>query len=70
MGKPSKQELDTIFGTHKDEEVVTIILTKGELKAGEGFGKELSGLNASRYVTALNLRCVRSLRSSSFFLNV
>ncbi|CAO1625410.1 unnamed protein product [Jaminaea pallidilutea] len=33
MGHPSKQQLDSDFGTHKDVDVVTQILEKGELQA-------------------------------------
>lgn len=33
LGKPSKQQLDTIFGTHNDTAVVEQILEKGELQS-------------------------------------
>ena len=36
LGQPSKQQLDTDFGTHKDDEVVKHILEKGKSQAGEG----------------------------------
>ena len=50
LGRPSKQQLETVFGTSNEDEVVKQILEKGELKAGEGFSKELSGMNPSRSV--------------------
>lgn len=33
MGNPSKQQLDTAFGTHTDTDVVEIILKEGDLQA-------------------------------------
>ncbi|KAH7105606.1 DUF1960-domain-containing protein [Auriculariales sp. MPI-PUGE-AT-0066] len=56
LGKPSKQQLDTDFNTHKDDDVIKAILEKGELKAAEGYGKELSGLNASRGGNSIDTR--------------
>ncbi|EJD53643.1 DUF1960-domain-containing protein [Auricularia subglabra TFB-10046 SS5] len=56
LGRPSKQQLDTVFGSHKEDDVVKAILEKGSLKAGEGFQKELSGLNTSRGGTAIDTR--------------
>jgi Shwachman-Bodian-Diamond syndrome (SBDS) protein len=35
LGRPSKQELDNVFGTHVDVEVVQQILEKGKEEAGE-----------------------------------
>ena len=52
LGRPSKQQLENVFGSSKEDDVVKFILEKGTLKAGEGFGKELSGINVSRYVLA------------------
>ncbi|EPQ27637.1 uncharacterized protein PFL1_04775 [Pseudozyma flocculosa PF-1] len=40
MGQPSKQQLDTVFGTHKDDEVAKILLERGQLQsanAKEGY---------------------------------
>ena len=31
LGRPSKQQLDSVFGTHTDTDVVTAILEKGQL---------------------------------------
>jgi len=53
---PSKQQLEAIFDTSKVDEVVEVILKKGELKGGEGFGKELSGLNPARGGTSIDTR--------------
>ncbi|GAA6011901.1 hypothetical protein JCM8202_004192 [Rhodotorula sphaerocarpa] len=36
MQRASKQDLDTVFGTTKDDEIVEQILTKGQIKASEG----------------------------------
>lgn len=33
MGHPSKQQLDSVFGTHKDADVVEQILKNGEMQA-------------------------------------
>lgn len=35
LRRPSKQELDTEFGTHVDVDVIQIILEKGKEEAGE-----------------------------------
>ncbi|EIM87967.1 DUF1960-domain-containing protein, partial [Stereum hirsutum FP-91666 SS1] len=35
LGKPSKQDLDNVFGTHVDTEVITQILQKGKEEASE-----------------------------------
>ena len=37
LGTPSKQQLDTVFGTTKDVDVVTVILEKGKEQSGNGF---------------------------------
>ncbi|KAF8969407.1 DUF1960-domain-containing protein [Flammula alnicola] len=36
LRQPSKQQLDTVFGTHKDVDVVEFILKNGKEQAGEG----------------------------------
>lgn len=33
MGRPSKQQLDSVFDSHKDVDVVTHILERGQLQA-------------------------------------
>jgi len=49
LGTASNQQLDTVFGTHKDVDVVTIILEKGKVQASEGVGSTSSGnTNAAR----------------------
>jgi len=35
LGRPSKQELDNVFGTHADVDVIQQILEKGKEEAGE-----------------------------------
>ena len=39
MGRPSKQQLDTVFGTHNDTDVVTQILEKGDMQAASEWGR-------------------------------
>ncbi|KXN92306.1 SDO1-like protein C21C3.19 [Leucoagaricus sp. SymC.cos] len=54
--RPSKQQLDTIFGTHKDTDVVEFILKNGRTQHGDldpnvyinSSGKGMPALNASR----------------------
>ncbi|KAI0265217.1 DUF1960-domain-containing protein [Gloeopeniophorella convolvens] len=36
LGRSSKQELDTVFGTHVDTDVIQHILENGKEEAGEG----------------------------------
>ncbi|KAJ8698570.1 hypothetical protein PTI98_005263 [Pleurotus ostreatus] len=43
LGKPSKQQLDTVFGTHKDDDVVLAILQKGKPQASEGIANSNFG---------------------------
>ncbi|KAI0053777.1 FYSH domain-containing protein [Auriscalpium vulgare] len=45
LGRPSKQELDNVFGTHTDTDVVLQILEKGKEEAGDSI---TSGKWASR----------------------
>ncbi|KAJ7180396.1 ribosome maturation protein [Mycena crocata] len=49
LGKPSNQQLDTIFETHKDVDVVTIILEKGREQVTDGVASStFTGSNPSR----------------------
>ena len=49
LGQVSKQTLDAVFGTEKEEEAVKIILEKGTLQAGEGIkGGGTSNRNMGR----------------------
>ena len=48
LGQPSKQQLITVFGTHKDVEVVTIILEKGEMQHSDAIGSGPGNLNLTR----------------------
>ena len=36
LGTASKQQLDTVFGTHKEDEVVRYVLEHGKEQGGEG----------------------------------
>jgi ribosome maturation protein Sdo1 len=48
LGTPSKQQLDTIFGTTKDVDVMTQILEKGKDQAGNGFTSGMTATNVAR----------------------
>ena len=47
LRQPSKQQLDTDFGTHKDTEVVEFILKNGKEQSGEGISGS-TNLNLAR----------------------
>ncbi|KAF8812205.1 DUF1960-domain-containing protein [Phlegmacium glaucopus] len=47
LRQPSKQQLDTVFGTHKDVDVVTFILNNGKEQHGDAIGSS-GTLNISR----------------------
>ncbi|KAJ2913285.1 hypothetical protein MD484_g7128, partial [Candolleomyces efflorescens] len=48
LGKPSNQQLDTVFGSHKDVDVVTKILRDGREQKGELAANGFSNPNLSR----------------------
>ncbi|KAJ6515606.1 hypothetical protein C8R45DRAFT_957092 [Mycena sanguinolenta] len=49
LGKPSNQQLDTVFETHKDVDVVTFILEKGREQGTDGVtSSPFTGTNPSR----------------------
>ncbi|GAA5994723.1 SBDS family protein [Rhodotorula paludigena] len=35
LQRPSKQELETVFGTTKEDEIVEVVLTKGTIKSSD-----------------------------------
>ncbi|KAL1739994.1 ribosome maturation protein [Schizophyllum fasciatum] len=50
LGRASKQQLDSVFGTTKDDEVVTKVLEAGITRVGDKFDRELGvklGRNAA-----------------------
>ncbi|KAH9482525.1 SDO1-like protein C21C3.19 [Psilocybe cubensis] len=47
LRQPSKQQLDTVFGTHKDIDVVEFMLKNGKEQSGEGI-KDAFSLNLAR----------------------
>lgn len=47
LRQPSKQQLDTVFGTHKDVAVVEFMLKNGKEQTGEGI-KDSFSLNIAR----------------------
>ncbi|KAI0920942.1 hypothetical protein AcW2_006066 [Taiwanofungus camphoratus] len=49
LGQASRQQLDSVFGTHKDTDAVEQLLNKGEMQAGEGFhGTEVLSKDVGR----------------------
>lgn len=48
LRQPSQQQLDNVFGTHKDDEVIKIILEKGQLQHSEAIGSGSGSLNRTR----------------------
>lgn len=48
LGTPSKQQLDTVFGTHKDVEVVEFMLKNGKEQSADGIHTSGTNLNHSR----------------------
>ncbi|KAF8213836.1 ribosome maturation protein [Mycena galopus ATCC 62051] len=49
LGKPSNQQLDTVFETHKDVDVVAFILKEGREQGTEGVtSSAFTGKNPSR----------------------
>ncbi|KAI0832650.1 DUF1960-domain-containing protein [Trametes gibbosa] len=43
LGTPSNQQLDNVFGSHKDVDVITQILQKGKEESGKGIRTGDSG---------------------------
>ncbi|KAK0206925.1 ribosome maturation protein [Desarmillaria ectypa] len=65
LGKPSNQQLDTVFGTSKDTDVAQIILEKGRHQVTEGLqGPTFSSTNQSRGSAGLDNRGTVTYRSS------
>ncbi|KIM91199.1 hypothetical protein PILCRDRAFT_811710 [Piloderma croceum F 1598] len=48
QGRASHQQLDTVFGTHDDTEVLKLMLEKGTLHGGSAIGKNTPIMNATR----------------------
>ncbi|KIK46687.1 hypothetical protein CY34DRAFT_75572 [Suillus luteus UH-Slu-Lm8-n1] len=48
LGTPSKQQLDTVFDTTKDVDVVTQILEKGKDQPSNGFTSGIGATNVAR----------------------
>jgi len=48
LGQASKQQLETIFSTSKDDEVVQFMLQKGTLQPGEAISGKWTEVNKSR----------------------
>ncbi|KAF8622088.1 hypothetical protein AX15_007232 [Amanita polypyramis BW_CC] len=48
LGTPSHQQLDNIFGTHKDNDVVSVILQKGSEQQSDGIRSDFGTTNLAR----------------------
>lgn len=48
LGRPSKQQLENLFGTSKDVEVVKALLEKGKEHSGEAIHSRAFSINATR----------------------
>jgi Shwachman-Bodian-Diamond syndrome (SBDS) protein len=57
LGRPSKQELDNVFGTHADVDVIQQILEKGKEEASESIASGKGGsTNSTRGSAVLDSR--------------
>lgn len=52
LGKASKQQLDTVFGTSKEDEAIKKLIELGTPKPGDAIPKGYGGHNDSQYVDA------------------
>lgn len=67
MGHPSKQQLDTCFGTHTDTDVVEIILKEGELQAASEYQPSASVSGANRLIlSTTSLFCTSSAAKDGY----
>ncbi|KAJ3516274.1 hypothetical protein NLJ89_g1224 [Agrocybe chaxingu] len=48
LRQPSKQQLESVFGTHKDTDIVEFMLKNGKEQASEGVNTGSTNLNISR----------------------
>ncbi|KIL00523.1 hypothetical protein PAXRUDRAFT_821616 [Paxillus rubicundulus Ve08.2h10] len=48
LGRPSKQQLENIFGTSKDIDAMKILLEKGKEQQGDGFTWGANTMNPTR----------------------
>ena len=56
LGRPSKQQLETAFGTHKDVDVITAVLGNGREQAGDAIRSGPNATNMSRGSTVIDNR--------------
>jgi len=47
MGSATRQTLETVFGTAREDEVARMVLERGEVQSGNGFNSG-TGVNAAR----------------------
>ncbi|KAL4081535.1 hypothetical protein V8B97DRAFT_1913559 [Scleroderma yunnanense] len=48
LGRPSRQQLENVFGTSKDVDVIMTVLQKGKEQPGNGFTTGVVGTNIAR----------------------
>ncbi|KAI0375883.1 DUF1960-domain-containing protein [Pilatotrama ljubarskyi] len=56
LGTPSNQQLENVFGTHKDVDVITQILQKGKEETGKGIRTGEVGTNLSKGSMAVDTK--------------
>ena len=56
LGKASNQQLDSVFGTHKDVDVVEQLLHKGREQNSEGISSGLGATNLAKGSFAVDTR--------------
>lgn len=61
LGQPSKQQLDTVFGTHKDIDCISILLQKGTAQASEAIMTGSLSTNPTRGSADNNLKGSRNV---------
>ncbi|CAL1700453.1 unnamed protein product [Somion occarium] len=65
LGRPSHQQLENEFGTHKDLDVALQILEKGKLEASSGIDTSTIGTNLSKGSFSLDTRGARNMTGTS-----
>lgn len=55
LQRPSQQELETVFGTHKDSDIVEIVLSKGKIQSSDAPLKIQGSKNSSQCVFTISI---------------
>ncbi|KAF9814380.1 hypothetical protein IEO21_05114 [Rhodonia placenta] len=56
LGTPSKQQLENVFGSSKDVDVIERILKQGQEQAGKGVTAGTTGLNVGKSNSVIDTR--------------